>query len=210
MLVAEWRAVAVENAGHRFSWVWWGIKNAPGWGAACFVPPRPFEGHAHVHVAGAVSVTGWGHGGGRYSQLLRVGSSSSKRRVSVEGLLLGCGLVSLSGLRGGRPTITATGPVSVLRGLRGMLRGRGIALLVRGAVTALPLVTLREVLNPVTIDLHGRLALVNVRAADSAGHNHGVSGADAETGDQVVVVAPVGDVIERLGKGVESALVVLA
>src|SRR5699024_3452777 len=112
------------------------------------------------------------------------------------------GLVSRSGLCGGRPTITATGPVSVLGGLRGMLRGRGIALLLWGAVTALPLVTLREMLNPVTVDLHGRLALIHVSTADSAGHDHSVSGADAETGDQVVVVAPVGDVIDRLGKGV--------
>src|SRR5699024_5385709 len=54
------------------------------------------------------------------------------------------------------------------------------------------------------------LTLIHVSTADSARDNHGVSGADAETGDQVVVVAPVGDVIERLGKGVESALVVLS
>src|SRR5699024_4302578 len=126
----------------------------------CFVPPRAFAATLTFTSRGLLSVAGWGHGGGRYSQLLRVGSSSLKRRL-IEPLLLGCGLVSRSGLCGGRPTITATGPVSVLRGLRGMLRGRGIALLLRGAVTALPLVTLREVLNPVTIDLHGRLALVN-------------------------------------------------
>src|SRR5699024_2519052 len=127
MLVAEWRAVAVENAGHRFSWVWWGHKKCTRLGCCVFRTPACLRGYAHVHVAGAVSVTGWGHGGGRYSQLLRVGSSSLKRRL-IEPLLLGCGLVSRSGLRGGRPTITATGPVSVLGGLRGMLRGRGIAL----------------------------------------------------------------------------------
>src|SRR5699024_3582764 len=124
---------------------------------------------------------------------------------SVEPLLLGCGLVSRSGLCGGRPTITATGPMPVLGGLRGMLRGRGIALLLRGAVTALPLVTLREVLNPVTIDLHRRLALIHVSAADSARDDHSVSGADAETGDQVVVIAPESNVVEGLGERVEAA-----
>src|SRR5699024_1066516 len=79
-----------DGAGHR-----WGLsgmsKSRPGLGrlvCVCFVPPRPFEGHAHVHVAGAASVTGWGHGGGRYSQLLRVGSSSLKRGL-IEALLSG-------------------------------------------------------------------------------------------------------------------------
>src|SRR5690625_3526387 len=142
-------------------------------------PRVPSRLRSRSRRGGCCPSPGWGHGGGRYSQLLRVGSSSLKRRL-IETLLLGCRLVSRSGLRGGRPTITATGPVSVLGGLRGMLRGRCIALLLRGAVAALPLVALREVLNPVTIDLHGRLALVNVRAADSAGHNHGVSGRSEE------------------------------
>src|SRR5699024_6269645 len=156
--------------------------------------------YARFHVSRAVSVTGWGHGGGRYSQLLRVGSSSLKRRL-VESLLLGCGLVSRSGLCGGRPTITATGPVSVLGGLRGMLRGRGIALLLRGAVAAhLALVALREMLNPVTVDLHRRLTLIHVSAADSARDNHSVSGANAKTGDQVVVIAPESNVVEGLGE----------
>src|SRR5699024_12751875 len=31
-----------------------GHKKCTRLGAACFVPPRPFEGHAHVHVEGAV------------------------------------------------------------------------------------------------------------------------------------------------------------
>src|SRR5699024_1110443 len=120
-------------------------------------------------------------------------------------------LLTATGLCGGGPGIAATGPCAPLGGLLRALLGLRRVTLLRGAVAApLALVALREMLNPVTIDLHGRLALVNVRAADSSGHNHGVSGADAETGDQVVVVAPVGDVIERLGKGVESALVVLA
>src|SRR5699024_6183466 len=65
---------------------------------------------------GLLSVTGWGHGGGRYSQLLRVVSSSSKRRL-VEPLLLGCGLVSRSGLRGGGPLVAAASARPVLLGI---------------------------------------------------------------------------------------------
>src|SRR5699024_4578208 len=156
--------------------------------------------YARFHVSRAVSVTGWGHGGGRYSQRLRVGFSSSKRRL-IEPLLLGRSLVSRSGLYGGRPTVAATCSCAPLGGLLRALLGLRRGTLLRGAVTALPLVTLLEVLNPVTIVLRGRVALVYDLPADSSGHNHGVSGADAETGDQVVVVAPVGDVIERLGKG---------
>src|SRR5699024_12457948 len=83
-----------------------------------------------------VSVTGeGGHGGGRYSQLLRVVSSSSKRRL-VEPLLLGCGLVSRSGLRGGGPLVAAarTRPVLLdvvpLLALRRRAR-RGLLLLDR-------------------------------------------------------------------------------
>src|SRR5699024_1460457 len=178
-------------------------------GAACFVPPRAFAATLTFTSRGLLSATGRGHGGGRYSQRLRVGSSSLKRRL-IEPLLLGCGLVSRSGLCGGRPTITATGPVSVLGGLRGMLRGRGIALLLRGAVAALPLVALREVLNSVTVDLHRRLTLIHVSAADSARDDHSVSGADAETGDQVVVIAPESNVVEGLGERVEAALIVLS
>src|SRR5690625_2213856 len=134
-----------------------------------------------------------------------------ERRVAGESLLCGGLLISATGLCSGRPTVAATGPCAPLGGLLRALLGLRRVTLLRGAVAAsLPLVTLREVLNPVTVDLHGRLALVNVRAADSARDNHGVSGADPKPGDQVMVVAPVGDVIERLGKGVESALVVLS
>src|SRR5699024_10688166 len=50
------------------------------------------------------------------SKLLRVGSSSSKRRL-VEPLLLGCGLVSRSRLRGGRPLSPATRTRPVLLGI---------------------------------------------------------------------------------------------
>src|SRR5699024_6139627 len=84
-----------------------GIKNAPGWGAVCFVPPRAFAATLTFTSRGLLSATGWGHGGGRYSQLLRVGSSSLKRRL-IEPLLLGCRLVSRSGLRGGGPLVSAT------------------------------------------------------------------------------------------------------
>src|SRR5690625_181839 len=120
-------------------------------------------------------------------------------------------LLTATGLCGGGPGIAATGPCAPLGGLLRALLGLRRVTLLRGAVAAsLALVALREMLNPVTVDLHRRLTLIHVSAADSARDNHGVSGADPKTGDQVVVVAPVGDVIERLGKGVESALVVLA
>src|SRR5699024_3040226 len=76
-------------------------------GAVCFVPASGFAPTLAFTSRGLLSVTGWGHGGGRYSQLLRVVSSSSKRRL-VEPLLLGCGLVSRSRLRGGRPLVAAT------------------------------------------------------------------------------------------------------
>src|SRR5699024_8382855 len=84
---------------------------------------------------GLLSVTGWGHGGGRYSQLLRVVSSSSKRRL-VEPLLLGCGLVSRPGLRGGGPLVAATRARPVLLGVVPLLAlrrraRRGLALLDR-------------------------------------------------------------------------------
>src|SRR5699024_8718561 len=82
-----------------------------------------------------VSVTGeGGHGGGRYSQLLRVGSSSLKRGLiepaqvpaspRVGGRL--CGLVSRSGLCGGGPLVAAASARPPLR--RGLLR-RGVSLL---------------------------------------------------------------------------------
>src|SRR5699024_611377 len=105
----------------------------------CFVPPRAFAATLTFTSRGLLSVTGWGHGGGRYSQLLRVGSSSSKRRL-VEPLLLGCGLVSRSRLRGGRPLSPATRTRPVLLGipllaLRSRAR-RGLALLARSAAEA--------------------------------------------------------------------------
>src|SRR5699024_9522957 len=83
-----------------------GIKNAPGW-VPCVSCPRAPSRLRSVHVSRAVSVTGWGNGGGRYSQRLRVGSSRSERRL-IEALLLGCGLVSRSGLCCGRPLTAAT------------------------------------------------------------------------------------------------------
>src|SRR5699024_27784 len=109
----------------------------PGMGrlaGVCFVPPRAFAATLTFTSRGLLSVTGWGHGGGRYSQLLRVVSSSSKRRL-VEPLLLGCGLVSRSGLCGGRPLVAATRTRPVLLGipllaLRRRAR-RGLALLDR-------------------------------------------------------------------------------
>src|SRR5699024_3696510 len=116
-----------------------GVRKPPRHGTArgcLFRAPARLRGYAHVHVAGAVSVTGEGaHGGGRYSQLLRVVSSSSKRRL-VEPLLLGCGLVSRSRLRGGRPLspATRTRPVLLdvvpLLALRRRAR-RGLAMLDR-------------------------------------------------------------------------------
>src|SRR5699024_41367 len=79
--------------------------------------PRVGLSRTHVFcVAGAVSVTGWGHGGGRYSQRLRVGSSRSERRL-IETLLLGCGLVSRSGLCCGRPrALLLRRAITLLRG----------------------------------------------------------------------------------------------
>src|SRR5699024_11042860 len=56
-----------------------GIKNAPGWVLRVSCPRALSRGTLTFTSRGLLSVTGWGHGGGRYSQLLRVVSSSSKR-----------------------------------------------------------------------------------------------------------------------------------
>src|SRR5699024_12595532 len=97
------------------------------------VPSRP---RSRSRRGGCCPSPGWGHGGGRYSQPLRVGSSSSKRRL-VETLLQGCRLVSRSGLRGGGPLVSATRARPVLLtvvpllALRSRAR-RGLALPDRG------------------------------------------------------------------------------
>src|SRR5699024_643918 len=134
-----------------------------------------------------------------------------ERRIAGESLLCGGLLIPATGLCGGGPGIAATGPCAPLGGLLRALLGLRRVTLLRGAVAAsLALVALREMLNPVTVDLHRRLTLIHVSAADSARDDHSVSGADAETGDQVVVVAPESNVVEGLGERVESALIVLA
>src|SRR5690625_1284976 len=115
-----------------------GIKNAPGWGAVCFVPPRAFAATLTFTSRGLLSATGWGHGGGRYSQLLRVGSSSLKRGL-IEALLSGRLiplLLSRSGLRGGGPLVSATRARPVLLSVVPLLAlrrraRRGLALLDR-------------------------------------------------------------------------------
>src|SRR5699024_1165876 len=120
-------------------------------------------------------------------------------------------LLTATGLCGGGPGIAATGPCAPLGGLLRALLGLRRVTLPRGAVAApLALVALREMLNPVTVDLHRRLTLIHVSAADSARDDHSVSGADAETGDQVVVIAPESNVVEGLGERVEAALIVLS
>src|SRR5699024_1453611 len=120
-------------------------------------------------------------------------------------------LLTATGLCGVVPGIAATGRCAPLGGLLRALLGLRRVTLLRGAVAApLALVALREMLNPVTVDLHRRLTLIHVSAADSARDNHSVSGADAETGDQVVVVAPESNVVEGLGERVEAALIVLS
>src|SRR5699024_4848221 len=96
------------------------------------VPSRP---RSRSRRGGCCPSPGWGHGGGRYSQRLRVGSSSSKRRL-IETLLLGCRLVSRSGLRGGGPLVSATRARPVLLSVVPLLAlrrraRRGLALLDR-------------------------------------------------------------------------------
>src|SRR5699024_9947086 len=174
--------------------------------------PRAFAATLTFTSRGLLSVTGWGHGGGRYSQRLRVGSSRSKRRL-IEALLLGCGLVSRSGLRGGRPLAATRARAPLRRGLlrvvRPALRRRPVRLLrLTETATRLP-VPLREVLDAVTRHLHLRLPLVHVRAGDIAGNDYRVPLVDAETRDQVVMLAPESHVVDDVGELVEAALVVL-
>src|SRR5699024_1731348 len=120
-------------------------------------------------------------------------------------------LLTATGLCGGGPGIAATGPCAPLGGLLRALLGLRRVTLLRGAVAAsLALVALREVLDAVAVDLHRRLTLIHVSAADSARDNHSVSGANAKTGDQVVVIAPESNVVEGLGERVEAALIVLS
>src|SRR5690625_4886203 len=120
-------------------------------------------------------------------------------------------LLTATGLCGGGPGIAATGPCAPLGGLLRALLGLRRVCLLRGAVAApVALVALREMLNPVTVDLHRRLTLIHVSAADSARDDHSVSGADPKTGDQVVVIAPESNVVEGLGERVEAALIVLS
>src|SRR5699024_7724721 len=121
----------------------------------CFVPPRAFAATLTFTSRGLLSVTGeGGHGGGRYSQLLRVVSSSSKRRL-VEPLLLGCGLVSRSGLRGGRPLSPATRTRPVLLGIPLLALRRRARLGRRGGVRP------RDYLEPPDCE-RGRRPLLSV------------------------------------------------
>src|SRR5699024_8843367 len=145
-----------------------------------------------------------------YSQRLRVGSSRSERRL-IEALLLGCGLVSRSGLRGSGPLTAATRARPVLLSVVPLLalRRRLVGLLrLAETATRLP-VPLREVLDAVTRHLHLRLPLVHVRAGDIAGNDYRVPLVDAETGDQVVMLAPESHVVDDVGELVVTALVVL-
>src|SRR5699024_3272874 len=70
-------------------------------GAVCFVPASGFAPTLAFTSRGLLSVTGWGYGGGRYSQLLRVVSSRSERHGVLP-------IPSRSGLRGGGPLVAAT------------------------------------------------------------------------------------------------------
>src|SRR5699024_2525051 len=143
--------------------------------------------------------TGWGHGGGRYSQRLRVGSSRSKRRL-IEALLLGCGVVSRSGKGGGRTVAGGSDSAALRRGLlrvvRLALRRRPVRLLRLTETATPPPRPLREVLDAVARHLHLRLPLVHVRAGDIAGNDYRVPLVDAETRDQVVMLAPESHVID--------------
>src|SRR5699024_9175435 len=145
-------------------------------GCCVFRAREWLRAYAHFHDSRAVSVTGWGHGGGRYSQRLRVGSSRSERRL-IEALLLGCGLVSGSGLLCGSPRARRLRrALTVLRGGLGIpgltLRRRLVGLLRLAEPSTLPAVTLREVLDAVPRHLHLRLPLVHVRAGDIAGNDY--------------------------------------
>src|SRR5699024_143938 len=126
-----------------------------------------------------------------YSQRLRVGSSRSERRL-IEALLLGCGLVSRSGLRGSGPLTAATRARPVLLSVVPLLalRRRLVGLLrLAETATRLP-VPLREVLDAVTRHLHLRLPLVHVRAGDIAGNDYCVALLAAATRGQAVMLAP--------------------
>src|SRR5690625_4018803 len=115
-----------------------GHKKCTRLGAACSVPPRAFAATLTFTSRGLLSATGWGHGGGRYSQLLRVGSSSLKRGL-IEALLSGRLiplLLSRSGLRGGGPLVSAIRARPVLLSVVPLLAlrrraRRGLALLDR-------------------------------------------------------------------------------
>src|SRR5699024_1208950 len=133
-----------------------GIEKAPAafGGAVCFVPASGFAPTLAFTSRGLLSVAGWGHGGGRYSQLLRVVSSSSKRRL-VEPLLLGCGLVSRSRLRGGRPLSPATRTRPVLLGIPLLALRRRARLGRRGGVRP------RDYLEPPDCE-RGRRPLLSV------------------------------------------------
>src|SRR5699024_8469024 len=123
-------------------------------GAVCFVPASGFAPTLAFTSRGLLSVTGWGRGGGRYSQRLRVVSSSSKRRL-VEPLLLGCGLVSRSRLRGGRPLSPATRTRPVLLGIPLLALRRRARLGRRGGVRP------RDYLEPPDCE-RGRRPLLSV------------------------------------------------
>src|SRR5699024_7743743 len=77
----------------------------------CFVPPRAFAATLTFTSRGLLSVTGeGGHGGGRYSQRLRVVSSRSERHGVLP-------IPSRSGLRGGGPLVAAASARPVLLGI---------------------------------------------------------------------------------------------
>src|SRR5699024_7932532 len=78
-------------------------------GAVCFVPASGFAPTLTFTSRGLLSVTGWGHGGGRYSQLLRVVCSRAERHGVLP-------TPSRSGLRGGGPLVAAASARPVLLG----------------------------------------------------------------------------------------------
>src|SRR5699024_5069970 len=96
----------------------------------CFVPPRAFAATLTFTSRGLLSVTGeGGHGGGRYSQRLRVVSSRSERHGVLP-------IPSRSGLRGGGPLVAAASARPVLLDVVPLLAlrrraRRGLALLDR-------------------------------------------------------------------------------
>src|SRR5699024_5137700 len=117
-------------------------------GAVCFVPASGFAPTLAFTSRGLLSVTGWGHGGGRYSQLLRVVSSRSERHGVLP-------IPSRSGLRGGGPLVAAASARPVLLGIPLLALRRRARLGRRGGVRP------RDYLEPPDCE-RGRRPLLSV------------------------------------------------